>query len=131
MHIANSTLVQATVKTQPQIPIVNVSWLQACQQANAKAGTPNCSHHVFAVNTYGMRHLLYKCSNGCALLQVEFTGHRLKPFAGLEICISGYVQRKVLLAKLINQLGGRYNPELNKATGNVLVCERTTGPKYL
>ncbi|KAL0048805.1 hypothetical protein WJX82_011551 [Trebouxia sp. C0006] len=62
--------------------------------------------------------------------KVPSTDHRLAPFAGLEICISGYVKKKALMGKLINQFGGRYNAELNKATCNVLVCELPSGQKY-
>ena len=62
--------------------------------------------------------------------QVPFTEHRLAPFAGLEICISGFVKKKAQMGRLINQFGGRYNAELNKATCNVLVCELPSGQKY-
>lgn len=64
--------------------------------------------------------------------QVSFDGHRLKPFAGLEICVSGYVKKdyKATLGKLISEYGGLYNPELNRATCHVLVCEVPTGQKY-
>ncbi len=34
------------------------------------------------------------------------------------------------MGKLINQFGGRYNAELNKATCDVLVCELPSGQKY-
>ena len=62
--------------------------------------------------------------------QVPFTEHRLAPFAGLEICISGYVKKKAQMGRVINQFGGRYNAELNKATCDVLVCELPSGQKY-
>ncbi|DBA89074.1 hypothetical protein WJX77_001689 [Trebouxia sp. C0004] len=62
--------------------------------------------------------------------KVSFTEHRLAPFAGLEICISGYVKRKAQMGSVINQFGGRYNAELNKATCDVLVCELPSGQKY-
>ena len=65
-----------------------------------------------------------------ASLQAPFEGHRLAVFAGLEICISGYVKQKPQLGAFINKLGGRYNAELNKATCHVLVCEVPSGQKY-
>ena len=64
------------------------------------------------------------------LVQVSFDGHRLKVFEGLEICISGYVKRKAQMGIFINEYGGRYNAELNKATCHVLVCEVPSGQKY-
>lgn len=64
------------------------------------------------------------------MLQVPFEQHYLAPFAGLEICVSGYVKKKVQMGRLISQYGGRYNAELNKATCNVLVCEVPSGQKY-
>lgn len=67
-----------------------------------------------------------------ALLQVSFTDHSLKPFAGLEVCISGFVLRdvKAKLGKEIVGLGAHYNPDLNRATCHVLVCEQPFGQKY-
>ena len=64
------------------------------------------------------------------MLQAPVQQHRLAAFAGLEICISGYVKRKAQLGAFINQYGGRYNAELNKATCHVLVCEVPSGQKY-
>lgn len=64
------------------------------------------------------------------MLQVPFEQHYLAPFAGLEICISGYVKKKSQMGSVINQFGGRYNAELNKATCHVLVCELPSGQKY-
>ena len=63
-------------------------------------------------------------------MQVPFDRHILATFAGLEICISGYPKRKVQMGALINQYGGRYNAELNKATCHVLVSELASGQKY-
>ena len=63
-------------------------------------------------------------------MQVPFEGHRLGVFEGLEICISGYVKRKAQMGAFINKFGGHYNPELNKATCHVLVCELPSGQKY-
>lgn len=34
------------------------------------------------------------------------------------------------MGSVINQFGGRYNAELNKATCDVLVCELPSGQKY-
>lgn len=56
--------------------------------------------------------------------------HHLGPFAGLEICISGYPSKKVQLGNIVKQFGGRHNPELNKSTCNVLVSELPSGQKY-
>ncbi|DBB04311.1 TPA: hypothetical protein ACH3X1_012806 [Trebouxia sp. C0004] len=56
--------------------------------------------------------------------------HHLAPFAGLEICISGYSSKKVQMGKFVKRFGGRHNPELNKATCNVLVSELPGGQKY-
>ena len=78
--------------------------------AHPSVQAPHQSHHV--------------------LLQVDYSPHRLKPFAGLEICISGYVRRKLQLGQHIKDHGGRYNPELNRATCHVLVCEQPTGQKF-
>ena len=63
-------------------------------------------------------------------MQVAIHGHQLQPFAGLEICISGYVKQKVQWGKKINAHGGLYNAELNRATCDVLICEEPKGQKY-
>ncbi|KAL3155606.1 hypothetical protein ABBQ38_010860 [Trebouxia sp. C0009 RCD-2024] len=56
--------------------------------------------------------------------------YQLRAFEGLEICISGYVKRKVDMGAFIGKHGGHYNAELNKATCHVLVCEVPSGQKY-
>lgn len=56
--------------------------------------------------------------------------HHLAPFAGLEICISGYLSKKVQLGNTVKQFGGRYNSELSKSTCNVLVSELPSGLKF-
>ena len=63
-------------------------------------------------------------------MQLPYERFGLAPFAGLEICISGYAKKKAQMGALINQYGGRYNAELNKATCHVLVCEVPSGQKY-
>lgn len=126
---------QATITAQPQVPIVGLSWLEACQQTNAKASI--CDHvHANAdlspsLATSSQTPAVMQVRTFDLCLQVDYAEHRSGPFAGIEICISGYVRRKVQLGQVINQNGGRYNAELNRATCHVLVCEQPLGQKYL
>lgn len=54
---------------------------------------------------------------------MPYEDYHLSCFAGLEISISGYARQKSSLARLLNDNGGRYTPQLNRPTCHVLVAE--------
>lgn len=63
------------------------------------------------------------------MLQVSMTQHKLGPFAGLTICLSGgSVAAKAQQQQLIVEHGGQKSPELNKSVTH-LVITRQPGPR--
>lgn len=110
---------QATVVAQPDVPIVTAEWLKACQKEDCKVYSQQAALNRIACHNMPI-----------VFMKVAFKWHQLKAFEGLEICISGYVKRKAQMGAFINQYGGHYNAELNKATCHVLVCEVPSGQKY-
>lgn len=58
--------------------------------------------------------------------QVAYEEHRLKPFSGLEISVSGgYGGEKQKAAELVRQHGGTYTPNMTRSCTHLVIL----GPK--